>query len=125
MVMNALNTAVTALGRSSPQSAIVNADAAGSHWCHDCKERVSLTEEFQCSRCSGFFVEEHSQDSPSFVIPQLNEDGEPITDEQAQAQRTESHRQQNRRLLRNMLDMTLTRIRQSNPEFREAELVGA
>lgn len=60
-----------------------------------------------------------------FVVPQLNENGQPISDEQAQEQRTESHRQQNQRLLRNMLDMTLTRIRQSNPEFRDAELVGA
>ena len=96
--MNALNTAVTALGQSRPGTQVVNANDPinlGTHWCHDCKERVMIAE-FKCPNCGGFFVEEYAQQSPAFVVPQiadgsddrrgevLNENGQPIGVQQEQ-----------------------------------------
>ena len=62
-------------------------------------------EEFKCSKCGGFFVEEHTEDSPAFVVPQiadneergevLGENGQPIGVQQEIDQQRDDHQRQN------------------------------
>lgn len=87
------------------------------------------------SRCQGFFIEELEESEnqiKDFSIPQFNQDGlvesasglpQDIQDRLDQDQR--NRRQNNARLVQNILDMALARIRSTNHEFRNATLTGA